>query len=47
LNTSNYQAWARAMRVGLGGKNKYKFVDGIIRPPTFDDLIFFFCMREM
>ena len=41
LNTSNYQAWARAMRRGLGGKNKYKFVDGTILPPTFDDFIFF------
>jgi hypothetical protein len=40
LNTSNYQAWARAMRRGLGGKNKYQFVDGTIPPPTFDDLNF-------
>ncbi|AES78750.1 hypothetical protein MTR_7g044880 [Medicago truncatula] len=23
LNTSNYQAWARAMRRGLGGHNKW------------------------
>jgi len=40
LNTSNYQVWARAMRRGLGGKNKYQFVDGTILPPTFDDLNF-------
>jgi len=40
LNTSNYQAWARAMRRGRCGKNKYQFVDGTILPPTFYDLNF-------
>ncbi|XP_050233497.1 uncharacterized protein LOC126681983 [Mercurialis annua] len=37
LTESNYHSWYRSMRMSLISKNKYKFVDGSIVPPHYDD----------
>lgn len=37
LNGSNYHVWARSMRRALGSKNKFRFVDGSIDPPSIMD----------
>ncbi|XP_019431309.1 PREDICTED: uncharacterized protein LOC109338504 [Lupinus angustifolius] len=33
LQTNNYDSWMRAMKKTLLSKNKFKFVDGTIKPP--------------
>ncbi|XP_019420743.1 PREDICTED: uncharacterized protein LOC109330930 [Lupinus angustifolius] len=40
LDGTNYNSWSRAMRRGLGSKNKYKFVNGTIRMPNTTDPTF-------
>lgn len=37
LSGSNYHVWARSMRRALGSKNKFRFVDGSIEPPSIMD----------
>ncbi|XP_028768107.1 uncharacterized protein LOC114725722 [Neltuma alba] len=40
LDGSNYHSWSRAMRMALLSKNKIKFADGTIPPPSVNDPMF-------
>lgn len=40
LTSLNYNSWSRAMQMALLSKNKLKFVDGSILPPTTTDSIY-------
>ncbi|XP_019415302.1 PREDICTED: uncharacterized protein LOC109326873 [Lupinus angustifolius] len=40
LNGTNYHSWSRAMRRALSSKNKFKFVNGVIKTPQETDAIF-------
>lgn len=37
LHGSNYYVWVRSMRRALGGKNKFRFVDGSVEVPHESD----------
>nr|GMD23928.1 Retrovirus-related Pol polyprotein from transposon TNT 1-94 [Ipomoea batatas] len=42
LDSSNYHEWARAMKVASSSKNKFGFINGLIKMPSIDDPKFFF-----